>query len=110
MDCLFCNIVHKNSPAELVFEDDLAVVFKDIHPKAPTHLLVVPKKHLTSLAHATDDDAELLGHLLMVVQGIAKDKGLSGYKTIINTGRDGGQVVDHLHVHLLAGSPDLRAE
>lgn len=103
MDCIFCNIVQKNTPAELVYEDEQEVAFNDINPKAPVHILVVPKKHITSLAHSTPEDDELLGHLLGTVRQIAQDKGLSGYKTLINTGRDGGQVVDHLHIHLIGG-------
>ena len=103
MDCIFCNIVQKNTPAAVVYEDDLAIAFKDINPKAPTHLLIVPKEHLTSLAHAVPEQKELLGHLLLVVQMLAQEKNLPGFKTIINTGKEGGQVVDHLHLHLLAG-------
>ena len=103
MDCIFCNIVQKSTPAKLVYEDEQAIAFEDIHPKAPIHLLVVPKVHLTSLAHASQEQQQLLGHLLLVVQKIAQDKQIAGYKTVINTGREGGQVVDHLHLHLLAG-------
>lgn len=103
MDCIFCNIVQKSTPAKLVHEDEQAIAFEDIHPKAPIHLLVVPKVHLASLAHATPEQQQLLGHLLQVVQKIAQDRNIAGYKTVINTGREGGQVVDHLHLHLLAG-------
>lgn len=103
MDCIFCNIVQKSTPAKLVYEDDQVIAFEDIHPKAPIHLLIVPKTHLTSLAHATPDQEALLGKLLLVVQKLAQEKNVAGYKTVINTGRDGGQVVDHLHLHLLAG-------
>jgi histidine triad (HIT) family protein len=109
VDCIFCQIVQKNTPAKLVYEDDQVIAFKDIHPKAPIHLLVIPKKHLVSLAEATSQDVELLGHLLVVLKELADDNGLSGFKTVINTGRDGGQEVDHLHAHLLGGQkqPEL---
>lgn len=103
VDCIFCDIVQKNIPAKLVYEDEQAIAFEDIHPKAPIHLLVVPKTHLTSLAHASAEQQQLLGHLLLVVQKLAQDKKIAGYKTVINTGREGGQVIDHLHLHLLAG-------
>lgn len=103
MDCIFCNIVQKSTPAKLVYEDEQAIAFKDIHPKAPIHLLIVPKVHLTSLAHASPEQQQLLGHLLQVVQKLARDRSIAGFKTVINTGREGGQVVDHLHLHLLAG-------
>lgn len=103
MDCIFCNIVQKSTPAKLVYEDEKAIAFEDIHPKAPIHLLVVPKEHLTSLAHANPEQQQLLGHLLLVVKKLAQDNKAAGYKTVINTGREGGQVIDHLHLHLLAG-------
>ena len=103
MGCLFCSIVQKNTPATMIYEDELAVAFADINPKAPIHILVVPKKHISSLAEAEPEDQELLGHLLLVLQQVAKDKEVNGFKTILNTGREGGQVIDHLHFHLLAG-------
>lgn len=86
-----------------MYEDGQAIAFEDIHPKAPIHLLIIPKVHIPSLAQASPDQEQLLGHLLLVVQKLAQDKKIAGYKTVINTGRDGGQVVDHLHLHLLAG-------
>ncbi len=103
MDCLFCSIVQGNIPAKVHYQDDLCLVFEDIHPKAPVHLLVIPKRHIVSLAETSVDDQEILGTLLVTVSQVAKDKGLKGYKIAINTGRDGGQVVDHLHMHLLGG-------
>jgi len=105
MDCLFCKIVNGEIPAKMVFEDDQAVAFRDINPQAPTHILVVPKKHIASLAEVEgNEDKPLLGHLLALVQQIASGENLSdGYRTVINTGSDGGQTVDHLHVHLLGG-------
>jgi histidine triad (HIT) family protein len=102
--CLFCNIVTGSVPAQKVFEDASAVVFKDINPQAPTHLLVVPKKHVPGLSSASDEDAELLGHLQCVARDIAKKAGLeSGYRLVTNNGKGAGQSVDHLHYHLLGG-------
>jgi len=91
-------------PAKKIREDDQLLAFFDIEPKAPTHILVIPKKHITSLAHAQAGDAPLLGHLLEAAADIARDQGLSqGYRVVISTGPEGGQRVDHLHVHLLGG-------
>jgi histidine triad (HIT) family protein len=106
MDCLFCKIVSGAIPVKTVFEDEQAIAFRDINPQAPTHILVVPKKHVASLADvgATQANEVLLGHLLTVVAQIAHSESLSGgYRIVINTGSDGGQTVDHLHLHLLAG-------
>jgi len=106
MDCLFCKIIAGTIPSSKVFEDDHTFAFADINPQAPTHVLVVPKKHIASLDHASPDDIDVLGHLHAVAAEIARSKGLSkGYRTVINTGDDGGQTVDHLHVHLLGGRP-----
>ncbi|HTV82470.1 MAG TPA: histidine triad nucleotide-binding protein [Acidobacteriaceae bacterium] len=104
MDCIFCRIVTGSIPAKKIREDDQLLAFFDIEPKAPTHILVIPKKHITSLAHAQAGDAPLLGHLLEAAADIARDQGLSqGYRVVISTGPEGGQRVDHLHVHLLGG-------
>lgn len=103
-DCIFCKIIRHELPAEIVHEDDNVLVFKDIHPKAPTHLLVVPKKHVESLAALTEDDSELAGKLMLSLAGVAKKVGLKGYKVVFNTGKEGGQIVFHLHAHLLGGS------
>jgi histidine triad (HIT) family protein len=104
MACLFCKIVAGEIPSKKVFEDDLTYAFRDINPQAPTHVLVVPRKHIDSLAEASAEDQELLGYLHLVAARIAKNEGLSkGFRTVINTGPDGGQTVDHLHVHLLGG-------
>ena len=104
MDCLFCRIIAGTIPSSKVFEDEHTFAFADINPQAPTHVLVVPKKHIASLDHASPDDINVLGHLHAVAAEIARSKGLSkGYRTVINTGDDGGQTVDHLHVHLLGG-------
>jgi histidine triad (HIT) family protein len=104
MSCLFCKIIAGEIPSKKVFEDDLTYVFRDIGPQAPTHVLVVPRKHITSLAHAAEEDRELLGHLHWVAAKIAEQEGLKkGFRTVINIGPDGGQTVDHLHIHLLGG-------
>ncbi len=105
--CLFCRIVSKEISSQIVYEDERCVAFEDINPQAPIHLLVVPKKHLDSLAHATTADRDLLAHLLLTVNQLAKEKGVvdTGYRAVINTGLMGGQTVHHLHLHLLAGRP-----
>lgn len=104
MDCLFCKIIHGSIPSTRVYEDEQCIAFADIHPHASTHVLVVPRKHIGSLAEATAEDSPLLGHLLSTAAEIARQKGLSrGYRTVINTGDDGGQTVAHLHLHLLGG-------
>jgi histidine triad (HIT) family protein len=104
MACLFCKIIAGEIPSKKVFEDDGTYAFRDIGPQAPTHILIVPRKHIGSLAEATEDDRDMLGHLHRVAAQIAKSEGLTqGFRTVINTGADGGQTVDHLHVHLLGG-------
>ncbi len=105
-DCLFCKIVAGTIPAVRLHDDDLSLAFADIHPQAPTHVLVIPRQHLASTAHATARDAALLGHLLATAAHIAATQGLAkGYRLVINTGENGGQTVDHLHIHLLGGRP-----
>ena len=104
-DCLFCKIANKKTPAEIVYENDKVAAFKDIHPRAPIHFLIVPKKHITSVDHLELQDKELVGELILAAQKIAKEKKLNGYKLIINVGRPAGQVIDHLHLHLLSGKP-----
>jgi histidine triad (HIT) family protein len=101
---IFKRIIDKEIPADIVYEDDRSLAFHDVNPHAPTHVLVIPKKEIPSLAHADDADSELLGHLLTVTRKVAKDLGLdNGYRTVINSGIDGGQSVDHLHIHILGG-------
>jgi histidine triad (HIT) family protein len=103
-DCLFCKIVAGTIPAKRLYEDDQCVCFADIHPQAPTHLLVVPREHIASTAQAEPGHAALLGHLVATAAKMARNAGLAkGYRLVINTGDDGGQTVDHLHVHLLGG-------
>lgn len=104
MSCLFCKIVDGTIPSTSVFEDDVCYAFADIHPQAPVHVLVAPRKHIVSMADASPDDWSVLGHLLWAAAEIARTKGLpKGYRVVLNTGQDGGQTVDHLHVHLLGG-------
>lgn len=100
-DCLFCQIAHGDKE-KLIWENDVAAAFRDIHPKASVHVLVVPKQHVASLDQL--DDPVAAGKLLMAVREVAKDQRVAGaYRVVINVGRDGGQLVDHLHVHILGG-------
>jgi histidine triad (HIT) family protein len=104
MDCLFCKIVAGDIPAKRIFEDDQVIAFADIHPQAPTHLLVIPKRHIAALAETSAADAALLGHMLSAAAALARAQNIDkGYRLVINTGSDGGQTVDHLHIHLLGG-------
>lgn len=103
MDCIFCKIAKGEIDSAKVFENDKIVAFNDINPKAMVHILIVPKKHIESIKQLEDADKELIGELFLAAQKIAKDKDLGGYKLIINVGREGGQLVDHLHLHLLSG-------
>ena len=101
---LFERIIDREIPAAIIYEDDHCIAFRDINPQAPTHVLIVPRKPIASLDDVADDEAALAGHLLLVARKLAADEGLTdGYRVVINCGRDGGQSVDHLHVHLLGG-------
>jgi histidine triad (HIT) family protein len=104
-NCLFCKIVNGEIPSSKVFEDEVCVAFNDISPQAPTHVLVIPREHFDSLDKAENGHRETLGHLLLTAAQIAREKGFAedGYRVVINTNRDGGQTVFHLHVHLLGG-------
>jgi histidine triad (HIT) family protein len=103
-DCLFCKIVAGTIPAKRLYEDELCLCFADIHPQAPTHLLIIPKEHIASLPECEQAHAALLGHLMAKAAAIARSERLDqGYRVVINTRRDGGQTVDHLHLHLLGG-------
>jgi histidine triad (HIT) family protein len=103
--CLFCNIVARKTPADIVFENDHILAFRDIRPVAPTHVLVIPKRHVVGIHEATSADEEMLGHLLLAAREVAEAVGLSagGYRLAINQGQDGGQSVFHLHCHVLGG-------
>ena len=101
-ETIFSKIIRKEIPADIVYEDDLALAFRDVQPQAPVHILIIPKKPIESIATATNADAALLGHLLLIVKRVATQEGLeNGYRVVINTGEDGGQTVFHLHLHLL---------
>lgn len=101
-DCLFCRIVSGSIPAKKAYEDEQALAFYDIDPKAPVHVLIIPKKHIASIAAAGEEDFVLIAHLMQIAQQLAKELD-NGFRLVINTGKDGGQTVDHLHVHLLGG-------
>lgn len=105
-DCIFCKIVAKQVPSTIRYEDDAAIAFDDINPWAETHVLIVPKRHLRDLDAASDADRELLGHLLRVASHVGERLGVAkaGYKLVVNNGAGAGQVVMHLHVHLLSGA------
>ncbi|MBW2316965.1 MAG: histidine triad nucleotide-binding protein [Deltaproteobacteria bacterium] len=102
-DTLFARIARGDVPAEIVYEDDQAVAFRDIAPQAPTHLLVIPRKPIARLSEAGDEDSELLGHLLGVARRVAKQEGLADWRLVVNDGAGAGQTVFHLHIHVLGG-------
>jgi len=103
-DCLFCKIGAKKIPGKIVYEDDLVFAFEDVNPQAPTHILISPWKHLVSLTEAVEEDASVLGHILLVAAKIARERQLlDGYRAVLNNGRGAGQSVFHLHLHLLGG-------
>ena len=104
-DCLFCKIIKGEIPSSKVYEDKEILAFKDINPAAPIHILVIPKKHITSLAHLEKEDEAVVGKIYTVMNQIAEEQGFkeNGYRAIVNCGKDGGQEVMHLHFHLLAG-------
>ncbi len=103
-DTIFARIIRGEIPARIVHDDDLCIAFHDVAPQAPVHVLVIPKQPIASLAVAGEADAHLLGHLMVVATKVAATLGLTnGYRLVVNCGRDGGQTVDHLHVHLLGG-------
>jgi histidine triad (HIT) family protein len=105
-DTIFSKIIRKEIPAEIIYEDELAIAFKDVNPQAPTHILVVPKQPIAKLADAESNDHRLMGHLLLTVKRVAEQAGLTnGYRVVINNGPDGGQTVYHLHLHILGGRP-----
>jgi histidine triad (HIT) family protein len=110
-NCLFCKIIAGQIPSKKVYEDDTFYAFHDIHPAAPVHFLIVPKRHIESLAHCTQDDAALLGKMLALAPKLAREQGCrdavqsreGGFRTVINSGQDGGQEVWHLHMHVMGG-------
>lgn len=103
VDCIFCKIVNGSIPSKKIYEDDDVIAFNDIHPKARVHFLIVPKLHVESLASCEVQHQSLLGKMLLLAPKLAKEQGLAGFRTVINTGRDGGQEVFHIHMHVLSG-------
>jgi histidine triad (HIT) family protein len=106
-DCIFCKIAKKEISSKIVFESDNIIAFKDIHPAAPVHILLIPKKHIKSTVDLQEEDGALMGEMIISAKKIADEKGISkeGYKLLIRTGKNGGQEVDHLHLHLMGGRP-----
>lgn len=107
MDCLFCKIVAGEIPATRIYEDDEVIAFNDINPQAPTHALIIPRKHIATLNDAEENDKSVLGAMSLAAAKIAQQEGfaLSGYRTVMNANNDGGQTVYHIHLHLLGGKP-----
>lgn len=102
-DCIFCDIAGGRGPAHLRFEDEAVVAFDDIHPAAPVHILVIPRQHIQSIAHLDAGSSDVIAKLIYAAKRIATEQGLEGYKIVFNVGRAAGQLVDHLHLHLLGG-------
>jgi histidine triad (HIT) family protein len=105
MDCVFCNIASGKTPSNLIYEDEELVAFPDLHPQAPIHILIIPRKHIQSLNTLPDNEVQLIPHMIKAAKLIARQKGIldSGYKLVINTGKEGGQIIQHLHMHILGG-------
>ena len=103
MDCLFCKIIAGEIPSTKVYEDDTIFAFRDINPQAPTHILIVPKKHIACAAELTEADGATVGHIFAVAAELAKAEGLTSYRVVTNSGEDAGQTVKHLHFHLMGG-------
>ena len=101
--CIFCKIVAGELPADLLYEDDDIVAFRDISPQAPFHALIIPRAHIATLNDVRDDQTDTMGRLFVVARRLAEEHGLSGYRVVVNTNREGGQVVFHVHMHLLGG-------
>jgi histidine triad (HIT) family protein len=106
-DCIFCKIAKKEIPSKIVFESENIIAFEDTHPVAPVHILLIPKKHIKSTVDLREEDSALMGEMMISAKKIADEKGISqeGYKLLIRTGKNGGQEVDHLHLHLIGGKP-----
>ncbi len=105
MSCLFCKIVDKEIPSNIAFEDDNIMAFHDINPKAPTHVLIIPKKHIATINDVTNEDQMLLGHIMLTAKKLAKELGIEqdGYRLVFNVNQHGGQEVHHIHLHILGG-------
>jgi len=107
MSCIFCRIANKEVSAKIVYEDDKVLAFHDINPQAPYHILVIPKKHYATLLDLTEEDKDLIGHIYLVINKIAKDLGFAerGFRVVINCKEEAGQTIFHIHFHVLAGRP-----
>jgi len=105
IDCVFCQIAAGKIPSKIMYQDEEVIAFRDIDPVAPTHLLIIPKRHILSLAHLSDAETPLIGHMVKIANQLAVEEGISesGYRLVISSGKEGGQVVPHLHMHLLGG-------
>ena len=105
MDCIFCQIVDGKIPSEILYQDEEVIAFRDINPQAPIHLLIIPKRHIPTVADVTQAESPLMGHMVSTANQLAKREGISetGYRLVISCGKEGGQVVPHLHLHLLGG-------
>ena len=105
MDCVFCKIASGEIPSTIVYQDEQVIAFHDINPQAPKHLLIIPRKHVPTIAHLSEAESSLIGHMISVANQLAKMEGVaeSGYRLVINCGKEGGQLVNHLHLHLLGG-------
>ncbi len=106
-NCLFCKIINKELPSKIVYEDDKFLAIRDIAPKAPIHILAIPKRHINSVNSLEFSDRELVGELILLAKSIAREQGIadSGYRLVFNLGKDSGQTVDHLHLHIMGGGP-----
>ena len=105
MECIFCQIAAGKVPSDILYQDEEVVAFRDINPLAPTHLLIIPKRHVSSVAQLSEADLPLIGHMVGIANQLAKREGISerGYRLVMNCGKEGGQLVPHLHMHLLGG-------
>ncbi|MFN3406987.1 MAG: histidine triad nucleotide-binding protein [Caldimicrobium sp.] len=107
MSCIFCKIVNKEIPAKIVYEDEKVLAFHDINPQAPYHILIIPKKHISTLLEIQEEDKELIGHIYLIIKKIAEELGFAerGYRVVVNCKEEAGQTVFHVHFHVLAGRP-----
>ncbi len=105
MDCIFCQIVAGKIPSEIIYQDEKVIAFRDINPQAPTHLIIIPKRHIPSLARLSEEELPLIGQMINIANQLAEREGISdsGYRLVTNCGEEGGQLVPHLHLHLLGG-------
>ena len=105
MSCIFCRIAEGQIPSDIVYQDDEFIAFNDIHPQTPVHILIIPRKHIVSIAELADEDVPLMGRMMAVARKVAEEAGVSqeGYRLVINTGPEGGQIIMHVHLHLLGG-------